>query len=216
MNQVRANLYGKNQRTKLNIAVNVLVALVFIVLLFELYFSATYSGIYIVHSSMRPTLVGAESEDVIGGDYVYVNKNSKPDYGDVVVVYDGKNNYLIKRLIAFGGDTVKLDMGQLYIKYGGQNEFTRVEESYIHPDYCNPGLAKNTYPRDRDGYLVPEGEIFLLGDNRNDSIDSRNYGSFPIENVDGVVTEWSINHKSFCTSLYNFFEFKLPGLFGKK
>ena len=216
LKEVRASLYNENDKTKLNILFNALIVLVIFVLAAEIYFTVHYTGVYVVHDSMRPTLIGAVSDDVIGGDYIYIDKKAKPDYGDIVVVNHSTEGCLIKRAVAFGGDRVKLVGGQLYIKYSGTTEFKLVEEEYIFPDNNDGALSKNTFPRDEEGYLVQEGHFFLLGDNRNVSKDSRDLGSFPLSTLDGVVTEWSLEHKSFCTAFHNYFKFKLPGYFGLK
>ena len=165
---------------------------------------------------MEPTLIGADGEDIIGGDYVYINKHAKPDYGDIVVVYHSKEGYLIKRAVAFGGDRVQLVNGQLRIKYKGTNKFVDVPEPYLSPENNSADESYNTFANDGEGYLVQEGYFFLLGDNRNRSHDSRALGSFPLSSLDGVVTKWSINHKSFCTAMHDYFKFKLPSYFGLK
>lgn len=216
LNKARESLFNQNGRSKLNILLNALIVLVVLVLTVEIVFTMNYSGVYIVHSSMRPTLTGADSEDVIGGDYVYVNKNAEADYGDIVVVSVDNNGFFIKRAIAFGGDTVKLVKGELYIKYKGDSEFTRVDEPYIFPEYNHPNLKKNNFHANDGGYVVPDGHFFLLGDNRNDSSDSRELGSFQISRLDGVVTKWSLEHKAFLTALHNYFKFQLPEYFGLK
>ena len=216
LKEVRASLYNQNDKSKLNIFLNALIVLVLLVLTAEIYFSVNYSGVYVVHDSMRPTLIGAESDDVIGGDYIYINKNAAPDYGDIVVVNHPTEGCLIKRVIAFGGDRVKLVEGKLYIKYSGKTEYELVEEPYISPDNNNESLAKNNFHSDDEGYLVAEGRFFLLGDNRNVSKDSRDplIGAIPVSTLDGVVTKWSLEHKSFCTAFHNYFKFKLPSYFG--
>ena len=213
LKEVRESLYIKKDKTKLNILLNVIIVLVILALVIEIYFTVNYSGVYVVHDSMYPTLVGAESDDVIGGDYIYIDKHAKPDYGDIVVVYHKQEGYLIKRVVAFGGDRVKLVEGTLQIKRKGTTDFVDVAEPYISPD-LDATLTKNNFHRDDDGYLVSDGYFFLLGDNRNISYDSRELGSFPLSSLDGVVTEWSLNHKSFCTKFHNFFKFKLRGFFG--
>ena len=212
LKEVRESLYYKKDKTKLNILLNVIIVFVILALVVEVYFTVNYSGVYVVHDSMYPTLVGAESDDVIGGDYIYIDKHAKPDYGDIVVVYHKQEGYLIKRAVAFGGDKVKLVEGKLQIKRKGTTEFEEMDEYYVSPD-LDVTLSKNNFHRDDDGYPIKDGYFFLLGDNRNISYDSRELGSFPLSSLDGVVTEWSLNHKSFCTKLHNFFKFKLRDLF---
>lgn len=216
-NEVRSSLYKKNENPKFNTLLNVLIVVVVLVLFFEIFFAVNYSGVYVVKSSMEPTLNGAVSEDKIGGDYVYINKNATPDYGDIVVVYQEQYGYIIKRAIAFGGDRVKIVGGKLQIMRKGATEFEDVDEKYLADDitYNDPARSKNTFPKGADGkvieegYPVEDGYIFLLGDNRNVSEDSRDFGAVPLKNLDGVVTEWSVRHKSLLTSFYNFFRFKL-------
>lgn len=203
LKEVRKSLYIKEDKTKLNILLNALIVLVIVVLVFEIFFMVNYSGVYVDGESMEPTLVD--------GDYVYIDKKARPDYGDIVVIYlDSEEKYIIKRAIAFGGDRIKIVEGQLSIMYSGTDEFKEVEETYLSEDHTK---NKDSYPYDKagnfidDGYLVEENCIFLLGDNRDNSFDSRKFGNLPMKNLDGVVTKWSLNHKSFCTRIYKFFNF---------
>lgn len=159
LKEVRASLFDKNGKSKLNIILNAVIIIVILVLAVEICFAVNYSGVYVVHNSMYPTLNGANSEDEIGGDYIYVNKNVEPDYGDIVVVYvGGQEGYFIKRVIAFGGDRVKLVKGQLYIKYKGKLEFTPVDEPYAF--YKDVNLPKNNFHSNDEGYLVTDGTFF--------------------------------------------------------
>ncbi|MDE7306375.1 MAG: signal peptidase I [Clostridia bacterium] len=213
--EVRKSLYNAQSKSKINIVLNVLIVIMVIALIIEISFGINYAGYYVVHSSMSPTLTGAVDYNVDGGDYVYVNKNAQPTYGDIVVVSKDKDTTIIKRVIALGGDYVKLVNGELQIKYKGSENFVTVNEPYVAAEN-NTSNTKNTYPKNNldEGYFVEEGRMFLLGDNRDVSVDSRDSGSFPLTSLYGVVTNWSLKNKKFLTSLHNYFKFQLPRYFG--
>lgn len=210
-NTVGNSLYAEKKRfSVINLIVNVILVLLVLVLAFEIFFTSRYAGIYVVHSSMKPTLTGAMREDVAGGDYVYIEKGAKPKYGDVVVAYWKLNDYdIIKRCIATGGDTVRIINGRLEIKYRGTDNFVEVEESYLV--YNDPEKSINTFPQKNTeaGHLVEDGYVFLLGDNRDDSNDSRQYGDFKESDILGVVPKWSIKYKNLSTAWHTFFAFTL-------
>ncbi|MDE7182604.1 MAG: signal peptidase I [Clostridia bacterium] len=217
------SLYIKGGKSKFNIVLNVLIALIALVLALELLFVTHYTGIYVVDVSMTPTLNGAPDENSPGGDYVYVNRSAKPDYGDIVVVTRDNDSPLIKRVIAFGGDSVKIIQGKVYIKYKGNTEFNEdpIEESYIDEERNHPDRNINNFPQvggvvKEDGYFVEEGKVFLLGDNRDYSSDSRQNGAFDQNKIYGVVTDWSMKTKKFSSAVHKFFNFDLPRFFGVK
>ncbi|MGN0817889.1 MAG: signal peptidase I [Candidatus Coproplasma sp.] len=193
----------KPGKSKLNSVINVIIILAIAVIIFETVFFARFARIYVVHSSMYPTLIGASSEKVAGGDFVYIDKYRSPERGDIVVISTDKK-IIIKRLIALGGDSVELRLGALYL-----ND-QLVEEPYVDAEN-NKNVLKNTYART----VVPEGYMFFLGDNRDISDDSRSetYGMLEVDCVLGVVPEWSLAYKGFFTSVNTFFEFTLPNLF---
>lgn len=199
-------LYVK-KRSVFNLVTNVLLVVLCVIFLLEICFNTFFTGIYVVNVSMRPNFIGAEREGVRGGDFIYVNTAAQPDYGDVVVVYREEVNIygevekgnIIKRVLAFGGDWIEIVDGLVYVN----DEL--VVEDYIHPDYNDP--EKNNFSR----HLVEENCMFLLGDNRNESKDSRETCDYPLKDLVGVVPQWSIALKPFTTALYTFFNFTIYG-----
>jgi signal peptidase I len=116
--------------------------------------------------SMEPTLHD--------GEFVIVNKLAyrfgHPEHGDVIVFRyprDPQQEY-IKRVIGLPGDRVRIVNGEMYI-----ND-QRVDEPYVA-----------SAPRYQSEWSVPDGNVFVLGDNRNNSSDSHNWGPVPLENVIG-------------------------------
>lgn len=146
-----------------------------LVLAVVLYFgiNAVSARVRVDGFSMRPTL-----QD---GEYILVNKLayrfSEPVRGDIVVFVFPINpeEDLIKRIIGVPGDTISIQDGVLTLNG------TAVNEPYI-----------NAPPAYNGTWQVPEGELFVLGDNRNDSRDSHQWGLLPIENVIGraVLIYW--------------------------
>ena len=148
------------------------------------------------------------------GDWLVMNKLAKPDYGDVVVIgITGETNY-IKRVIGLPGDTICIDDDVVYRKRKGETEFTPLDEPYA---YYSTAKKHEKYA----ATIVPEGKIFVLGDNRYESKDSRSpdVGTRDITAVIGVVPEWAIKRKSNITSYYNVvmkIDNFILGLFGAK
>lgn len=151
---------------------DILETVVLSVLLF-LAINAVSARIRVDGSSMEPTLHN--------GEFVIVNKLAykfgAPALGDVIVFHyprDPEQEY-IKRVIGLPGDHVKITNGMVYV-----ND-QPVNEAYI--------AAAPTYQSE---WNVPEGTLFVLGDNRNNSSDSHNWGPVPIDNVIGkaLVVYW--------------------------
>ncbi len=106
--------------------------------------------------------------------------------GDIVVVRSPENpgSELVKRLIALPGDVLKFEDEKLFLKYGGQGEFHEVDESYLDPGLVSSdGKKRKSY---ESGSLdsifdngkeitVPDKRIFVMGDNRRHSNDSRRW-----------------------------------------
>jgi signal peptidase I len=130
------------------------------------------------------------------GDYLAVDRLSKPERGDVII-FSGEfagSDYksYIKRIVAVGGDTVRILDGKLFLQKNGESSFSVIDERY-YPTVIGQTLSLNaggSYQK-----LVPEGHVFVLGDNRENSKDSRLFGCIPIECIDGVVHQTVINGK---------------------
>lgn len=99
------------------------------------------------------------------------------------VVEAGKTSY-IKRVIALPGEHVKIADGKVYIN--GEE----LKEDYLSSDVVTE--AKNINLED---FTVPDGYIFAMGDNRENSADCREFGCVPIEKVEGKVwiRIWPLN-----------------------
>jgi signal peptidase I len=158
---------------------DVLETLVLAIFLF-LAINAVSARIRVDGSSMVPTLSD--------GQFVMVNKLAYrlggPSHGDVVVFHyprDPEQEY-IKRIIGLPGDTVEMMGGHVYVN--GQI----IEEPYIAADARNTGE-----------WQVPGDHVFVLGDNRNNSQDSRNFGTVSMSEMIGKAifiywppTDWGL------------------------
>ena len=134
-------------------------------------------------SSMYPTLKNHERLIVDKLSYFVTN----PKRGEIVVFRFPKDESrdFIKRVIAVGGDTIEMKDGQVFVN--GQV----LKEDYI---YKNDPKGKNISSYRKT--IVPEGTIFVLGDNRNNSEDSRfaDVGFVPHKLVKGraLVCFWPL------------------------
>lgn len=123
--------------------------------------------------SMRPTLEDGEFVLVSKLSYVW----SDVERGDIVVFHFPLNpdEELIKRVIGLPGDRVKVQDGQVFVNEQALNE---------------PYIAQTPYYSGE--WTVEDGFLFVLGDNRNNSNDSKDWGFLPAENVVGkaVLIYW--------------------------
>lgn len=156
---------------------------------------------YIPSESMVPTL--KVKDLVLVNKFIY--RFHPPHRGDIVVFdppaaahEDGKE--FIKRIVALGGDRVKVQGGILYVNGVPQDEPYTAERS--NRDFPLPNIdgtwtfydGRTVIPKDQlaqaketdwPEYIVPPNAAFMMGDNRNNSSDSRVWGPEPLAHIVG-------------------------------
>lgn len=139
---------------------------------------------------------GSMEETIQTGDMVFAEKVSyylrDVEQGDIITFNDplSPGRVLIKRVIAVGGQTVNINDEDGYVYVDGEP----LAEPYTDglPSYrLENSIANVTYP-----YTVPEGELWVMGDNRTNSQDSRYFGSIDEDSVTGrgVLIYWPLDH----------------------
>lgn len=155
---------------------DILETVVFVGSLFIVVYLFIFQPNQIKGISMEPTFQS--------GDYIFTSKITyrirKPIRGDVIVFHSPKNNDIefIKRIIGLPGDIVMIKDSEVYVNNA------RLEETYIA---AKTPLWEQGFVIDGTPYRVPEGDLFVMGDNRPRSSDSRDFGFIHQEKVIGQV-----------------------------
>lgn len=139
--------------------------------------------------SMMPTLHN--------GDRMIVNKFGKPERFDIIVFHAPEQKDYIKRVIGLPGDTVEYKNDVLYIN--GKPYEEKYLNTYKNEITDGPLTEDFSLEEIIDQKTVPEGELFVMGDNRRFSKDSRHIGTVPISKVigDTNIVYWPINDVRF-------------------
>ncbi|AHF06962.1 signal peptidase I [Desulfitobacterium metallireducens DSM 15288] len=131
--------------------------------------------------SMLPTI---QLQDRVIVDKFFFKNFGELQPGDIIVFHPPASAHssddFIKRLIAMPGDKVEIKNHDTYVN--GQ----KLIEPYL-----------NEHPKEDFGpIVVPENSLFVMGDNRNNSADSREWGFLPAQNVTGrtLFRYWPLNH----------------------
>lgn len=127
---------------------------------------------YVEGQSMYPTL---HDKDMV----LYKRLDKNYVLGDIVAIDRPNEEMFVKRVVAVAGDTVNIEGGKLYVNGKEQEEPWALGET-------EPVKGKVIFP-----LTVSDGEVFVLGDNRENSEDSRMFGPIKIEDTKGKLV-WYI------------------------
>ena len=151
--------------------------------------------------SMVPTLLVGDhllvNKFIYGVKIPFLRKTlipvTDPERGDIIVFIYPKDRSkdFIKRVIGVGGDTIEIKNKKIFLN---GREYTDSHGIYSD-NVIYPGSIQ---PRDNFGPVtVPQGELFVMGDNRDESADSRYWGFVDLQDVEGkaLIIYWSWNRE---------------------
>lgn len=127
-------------------------------------------------TGLRFCTVDGHSMDntLFDGEQLLLNPSAEIRSGDIVVFEYGQT-YLIKRVVGLPGDTVAVVKGVLYVNN------IKYDESYLSEE-CITQFMDSSFM-----VTVGEDEYFVMGDNRDNSRDSRSFGCVPRDTITGVA-----------------------------
>lgn len=140
---------------------------------FGIVFSAALAFFIVYNWGIKTSVIGVSMENTLyNGQTILISRLSylvmKPDVGDIVVFKPNGNentHYYVKRVVAIPGDTVEFREGRLYVN--------GIIEEGDYDKVADPGIAE-------EPLVLGVDEYFVLGDNRNNSEDSRSGNIGPV------------------------------------
>lgn len=180
------SIYGEDKNWR-QILIDIIETLVISLILFV--------AINFVSARIRVESVSMK-ETLLPGDFVLVNRiayelgnftTGDIERGDIIVFdppFVAPEPY-IKRIVGLPGEEITIQDGDVYI------DDVLMLESYIQTSFHTQGSWK-----------IPQGEVFVMGDNRNNSSDSRSWGTVPLENIIGkaLFVYWPVEEWGALTS----------------
>ena len=174
--------------------------ILFIVLMFS-FRSSVADWYHVPSGSMEPTIqVGdrvvvdkmAYTLDIPFTDISVANTGSVKR-GDIIIIdSEAAQTRLIKRVVAVQGDNIAMHDNVLHIN-GEKSKLTPLNEHVFREDILSSSRTIALSPINSpassfDDVIVPEGYVVAMGDNRNNSVDSRYYGFIPLSEIRGKAT----------------------------
>ena len=137
-------------------------------------------GVWWASQSLQTAIVptGSMKPTLLVDDIIAVRKDAfngkKPRRGDIVLfVREGQDDYFVKRIVGLPGETVMVASGHV-----------EINGKWLDEPYVNRQMIREIPHR----WVLEEDEYFLMGDNRAQSEDSRDFGPVKLENITGLVT----------------------------
>lgn len=163
-----------------------IITIVSAVLIFLLIYSIIISPHHVTGKSMEPNLF----ED----QFVFIDKVSykfrNPKRGEIILLVAENSEKYLKRIIGISGDEIEIKHGEIYIngELIDENEYLTADVKTDNGTFVPPGVV----------LTVPDNSVFVLGDNRPESFDSRSYGFIEKEKIIGkaFLRYWPINEIS--------------------
>ncbi len=151
--------------------------------IFLIIFAVFLAGVLTYTFGMSTNVIGVSMEpSLYNGQTIYINRFAytltNPKIGDVIVFLPNGNqntHYYVKRVIATSGDKVLIQDGVCYVN--------GVESSYIDEKILDAGIAEIELE-------LQSGEFFCIGDNTNNSEDSRSANIGPVKSKDIIGKAW--------------------------
>jgi signal peptidase I len=141
-------------------------------------FVAVFAAILLIFRFVKfPRIQGSSmAPDFQDGDRALALMTNDVDVNDIVIVWNNEiDEYIIKRVVGVAGDHIEIYNGCLY------RNGVKVYEGYINNQVW--GFDYDKYEYESYDVVVPENEIFVLGDNRNQSTDSRVLGTMSCDDI---------------------------------